>query len=94
MSQYPSSDQNNYSYAPTYQPGVPQYTQAQIYQYYAQYQCYPPQPYHVIEEQYVAPVAVGQPAYHQQTANVPTYDPQWQTQPDHVGQPLDQTISR
>jgi hypothetical protein len=48
--QYSSGEQPAYSY-PTFAP-IPQYTESQISTYYQQYQCYPPQPYHVIPDFY------------------------------------------
>jgi hypothetical protein len=65
--QYSSSDQGSYNYQTSYPAsGVPQYTQSQINTYYAQYQCYPPQPYQVIPDYYVQPVNVAPTAGYQQ----------------------------
>jgi hypothetical protein len=82
--QYSSSDQSTYGYTAPYQAGVPQYTQSQINTYYAQYQCYPPQPYHVIPDYYVQPV-VPQTGYQQPVTS--GYDTgHWQTS-DHLDLP-------
>lgn len=91
--QYPSDDQSNYSFPSAYQTSIPQYTQLQINQYYAQYHCYPPQPYHIIPDYYVQPVTMAQPAYHQP---MPTaYDTtQWQSQLDTLDLPTSQAPSR
>lgn len=63
--QYSSSGQGNYSYQPPYQPGIPQYTQHQIHAYYAQYQCYPPEPWQMVQEYYVEqqPMSIPHTAY-------------------------------
>ncbi|EOA88016.1 uncharacterized protein SETTUDRAFT_184325 [Exserohilum turcica Et28A] len=62
---YSSSGQGNYSYQPPYQPGIPQYTQHQIHAYYAQYQCYPPEPWQMVQEYYVEqqPMSIPHTAY-------------------------------
>ncbi|KAI8930859.1 hypothetical protein NX059_011876 [Plenodomus lindquistii] len=78
---YPPSDQANYNYPSTYQTGIPQYTQTQINQYYAQYQCYPQQPYQIIPDYYAQAPAVAQPGYQQPLAE-PSYDAHWQAQTD------------
>lgn len=76
---YPPSDQTSYTYTSSPQTGVPQYTQTQIDQYYLHYQCYPPQPYHIIADYYVqAPVAAQHS--HQHTLSRPSYDAQLQVQ--------------
>ncbi|KAI4638374.1 hypothetical protein J4E93_010174 [Alternaria ventricosa] len=64
---YSSSDQGNYNYQTSYPASsVPQYTQSQINTYYAQYQCYPPQPYQIIPDYYVQPVNVAPTTGYQQ----------------------------
>ncbi|KAH7412018.1 hypothetical protein DE146DRAFT_751160 [Phaeosphaeria sp. MPI-PUGE-AT-0046c] len=76
---YSSAGQGNYTY-PTaaYPTTVPQYTQAQINQYYAQYQCYPPQPYQILPEYYVQADHAATGVY-QQPAVAAEYDnQQWQ----------------
>jgi hypothetical protein len=74
--QYSSAGQGNYNYATSaYPTTVPQYTQAQINQYYAQYQCYPPQPYQLVPDYYVQP-PTG--AYQQPAAGVGYENQQWQ----------------
>ncbi|KAH9875655.1 hypothetical protein IAQ61_003119 [Plenodomus lingam] len=78
---YSQSDQTGYNYAPAYQAGVPQYTQTQVNQYYAQYQCYPPQPYHIIPDYYVQAPVVAQPTF-QQPLTGSGYDARWQVQAD------------
>ncbi|KAF1836486.1 hypothetical protein BDW02DRAFT_493376 [Decorospora gaudefroyi] len=96
---YSSSDQGQgtYSYTPPYQAGVPtavpQYTQTQINTYYAQYQCYPPQPYHVIPDYYVQPVTVAPTGFQQPVAGA--YDtPHWQTQVENLNLPHSHGPSR
>jgi hypothetical protein len=81
--QYSPPGQGNYNYTTAaYQTAVPQYTQAQINQYYAQYQCYPPQPYHVIPDFY--PVVTS--GYQQPV--VGEFDnTQWQGQPESLDVP-------
>lgn len=78
---YSSSDQGSYSYQqqPRYQPGVPQYTQQQINAYYVQYQCYPPQPWQMIQDYYVEQPMGVTPALYQEP--VTGYEStEWQTQ--------------
>ncbi|CAO2650148.1 Nn.00g014400.m01.CDS01 [Neocucurbitaria sp. VM-36] len=92
--QYSSSNQGNYPYATAYQSAVPQYTQTQINQYYAQYQCYPPQPYHVIADYYAQPATVAQTGY-QQTVAGASYDAtHWQGQVDNLELPVSQGPTR
>ena len=58
MSQYHPDHTNYYPASSTYPvPQVPQYTQAQISEYYAQYGCYPQQPYEVASDTIYAPQA-------------------------------------
>ncbi|KAE8838465.1 hypothetical protein PTNB73_03519 [Pyrenophora teres f. teres] len=76
---YSSSDQGNYGYQTPYQTGVPQYTQSQINAYYAQYQCYPAQPYQIVPDYYVQP-AIQQPEYQQPVGAYDTAS--WHTQGD------------
>jgi hypothetical protein len=82
---YPSSGQGNYNYTTAaYQTAVPQYTQAQINQYYAQYHCYPPQPYNIIPDYY--PVVTSG---YQAPVVAPEYDnTQWQGQSDNIDVPF------
>ncbi|KAF3041300.1 hypothetical protein E8E12_004349 [Didymella heteroderae] len=55
---YPLSwpDQGNFSAYTTAHPMVPQYTQTQLNQYFAQYHCYPPQPYQTVSDIGTRPV--------------------------------------
>lgn len=77
--QYSSGGQENYNYTTAaYQTAVPQYTQAQINQYYAQYQCYPPQPYTLMPEYYGQQGHAVAGAYQQPTTGVEYESPQWQ----------------
>jgi hypothetical protein len=90
--QYSSSDQSTYGYTAPYQAGAPQYTQSQINTYYAQYQCYPPQPYQVIPDYYVQPV-VPQTGY-QQSVTAGYETGHWQTQSDHLDLPTSHDPTR
>ncbi|PSN72261.1 hypothetical protein BS50DRAFT_630325 [Corynespora cassiicola Philippines] len=58
---YPYSNQPSYA-------AVPQYTQSQVDSYFAQYGCYPPQPYQILPDSYYAQ-PVPNP-YQSQTAPV------------------------
>ncbi|KAF1939478.1 hypothetical protein EJ02DRAFT_456885 [Clathrospora elynae] len=88
---YSSPDQGNYSYTTPYQGSVPQYTQSQINTYFAQYQCYPPQPYQVIADYYIQPVA---PIGYQQTVGVAYDTGHWQTQGENLNLPTSQGPTR
>ncbi|USP78809.1 hypothetical protein yc1106_06083 [Curvularia clavata] len=76
---YSSSDQGNYSYPPQYQPGVPQYTQQQISAYFAQYQCYPPEPWQMVQDYYVEQPMSMTPAPYQEPM-IGYEDTEWQVQ--------------
>ncbi|KAF1848951.1 uncharacterized protein K460DRAFT_83129 [Cucurbitaria berberidis CBS 394.84] len=91
---YSSSDPDNYSYAPAYPSTVPQYTQTQINQYFAQYQCYPPQPYHVIADYYTQPVTVAHTSYQPAVAELPYDTAHWQGQADNLELPTSQGPTR
>jgi hypothetical protein len=93
--QYSSSDQGNYSYqAPYPASGVPQYTQSQINAYYAQYQQYPPQPYHIITDYYTQPVNVAHAAGYQQPV-ASGYDVgDWQSHSEDLGMNTSQGPTR
>ncbi|KAH3971978.1 hypothetical protein HBH98_002690 [Parastagonospora nodorum] len=76
--------QGNYNYATsTYQTAVPQYTQTQVNQYYAQYQCYPPQPYQIIPDYYAQPVHSATAGYHAPVATGDYEGAQWHGQSDN-----------
>ncbi|KAF2832619.1 hypothetical protein CC86DRAFT_313803 [Ophiobolus disseminans] len=78
---YSSSGQENYNYATAaYPPNTPTYTQTQVNQYYAQYQCYPPQPYQIIPDYYAAPVPST--GYPQPTGS--SYDGPWSEPGDNT----------
>ncbi|KAH7093751.1 hypothetical protein FB567DRAFT_180163 [Paraphoma chrysanthemicola] len=80
---YSSPGQGNYNYATaSYQTSIPQYTQAQVNQYYAQYQCYPPQPYQIIPDYYAQPIPTAHTAFPQ--ASPGAYDPQWVGQSENL----------
>lgn len=58
-----------------YATPVPQYTQSQIAQYYAQYGCYPPQPYITIADYPTVPSQYPQTSTQQQTTYTAPSDP-------------------
>ncbi|OAL45602.1 hypothetical protein IQ07DRAFT_213518 [Pyrenochaeta sp. DS3sAY3a] len=91
---YSSAEQGNYSYATAYQAAIPQYTQTQINQYYAQYQCYPPQPYHIISDYYAQPTAVAHGGYHPSMSGSAYETTQWQAQSDNLELPESQGPTR
>mgnify|MGYP003624090626 CR=1 len=83
--QYSSSGQGDYSHTTAaYQTTIPQYTQAQVNQYYVQYQCYPPQPYQIIPDYYVQPVQATHAGFQQANPGA-VHDAQWSGH----GEPLD-----
>ncbi|KAH8723376.1 hypothetical protein GQ44DRAFT_620444 [Phaeosphaeriaceae sp. PMI808] len=74
---YPSSGQGNYNYPSGSYQTIPHYTQTQVNQYYAQYQCYPPQPYQIVPEYYAQPSQVAPISYQQPTAGAEYNSSQW-----------------
>ncbi|KAL5121574.1 hypothetical protein ACEQ8H_000646 [Pleosporales sp. CAS-2024a] len=90
----PGGGQDNYNFCTSaYQTTVPQYTQTQVNQYYAQYQCYPTQPYHIIPDYYVQPVpdanANATSGYQTSVVATGSYESlQWQGQSESVDVPM------